>query len=109
MPPTPWRARPVTVAALEGNVYGGATDLALACDFRIGVEGMELRMPAAALGLHYYPSGMRRCVATLGLSAARRLFLTAEPLAATDLLALGYLDELVPAASLEAAVHRRCA
>jgi len=26
-----------TVCALNGNVYGGATDLALACDFRIGV------------------------------------------------------------------------
>ena len=28
-----------TIAALNGSVYGGATDLALACDFRIGVEG----------------------------------------------------------------------
>ena len=103
------RARPVTVAALAGSVYGGATDLALACDFRMGVQGMELRMPAAALGLHYYPSGMRRCVATLGLSAARRLFLTAQPLSAAELLALGYLDELVQPADLEAAVQRRCA
>ncbi len=49
-----------TVARLNGSVYGGATDLALACDFRIGVEGMALRMPAAHLGLHYYPSGLRR-------------------------------------------------
>ena len=36
-----------TVARLNGGVFGGATDLALACDFRIGVHGMELRMPAA--------------------------------------------------------------
>ena len=36
-----------TIAALNGSVYGGATDLALACDFRIGVEGMRLVMPAA--------------------------------------------------------------
>ena len=28
-----------TIAALNGSVYRGATDLALACDFRIGVEG----------------------------------------------------------------------
>ena len=28
-----------TIAALNGSVYGGATDLALAHDFRIGVEG----------------------------------------------------------------------
>ncbi|MBY0294937.1 MAG: enoyl-CoA hydratase/isomerase family protein [Methylobacterium sp.] len=31
-----------TVGRLNGSVYGGATDLALACDFRIGVEGSEV-------------------------------------------------------------------
>ena len=49
-----------TVCRLNGSVYGGATDLALACDFRVGVAAMELRMPAARLGLHYYPNGLRR-------------------------------------------------
>ena len=101
-------ARPVTLAALNGSVYGGATDLALACDFRLGVEGMELRMPAAALGLHYYPSGLRRAVATLGLPAARRLFLLGQPLDAAALRALGFLDECVPTEALPAAVRQRC-
>src|SRR6266478_9668273 len=40
-----------TIAALNGSVYGGAIDLALACDFRIGVDGMRLLMPAARLGV----------------------------------------------------------
>jgi enoyl-CoA hydratase/carnithine racemase len=101
-------ARPVTMAALNGSVYGGATDLALACDFRLGVEGMELRMPAAALGLHYYPSGLRRAVATIGLRAARRLFLLGLPLDAAALQALGFLDECVSAEDLPAAVRQRC-
>jgi enoyl-CoA hydratase/carnithine racemase len=82
-------------------VYGGATDLAMACDFRIGVQGMSLRMPAAALGLHYYPSGLRRFVARLGLGAARRLFLLADDVRADDLLDMGYLDALVPPGDLE--------
>ncbi len=90
----------VTVCALSGSVYGGATDLALACDFRIGTEGMELRMPAASLGLHYYPSGLQRFVARLGLGATRRIFLLAEAVPASELLAMGYLDRLVPAARL---------
>jgi enoyl-CoA hydratase/carnithine racemase len=89
------RLRVLTVCALSGSVYGGATDLALACDFRIGVQGMELRMPAAALGLHYYPSGLRRYVARLGLGATRRLFLLAQSVSAQDLLDMGYLDRLV--------------
>lgn len=98
------RLRVVTVCALSGSVYGGATDLAMACDFRIGVRGMRLRMPAAALGLHYYPSGLRRFVARLGLGAARRLFLLAEELDDQTLLEIGYLDELVPPEALDARV-----
>jgi enoyl-CoA hydratase/carnithine racemase len=94
-----------TVCALNGSVYGGATDLALACDFRIGVQGMKLVMPAARLGLHYYPSGMRRFVSRLGLGAAKKLFLTAEPMDTAALLACGYLDEAVPVEALTTRVE----
>ncbi|MDP1651001.1 MAG: enoyl-CoA hydratase/isomerase family protein [Rubrivivax sp.] len=93
-----------TIARLNGGVFGGATDLALACDFRIGAEGMQLRMPAARLGLHYYPSGLRRYVSRLGLAAAKRLFLLAETVSARELLRIGYLDALVPAERLDAEV-----
>jgi enoyl-CoA hydratase/carnithine racemase len=84
-----------TIAALQGSVYGGATDLALACDFRIGVTGMKLVMPAGRIGIQYYPSGLERAVSRLGLAAAKRLFLLAEPIEAAELLAIGYLDRLV--------------
>ena len=94
-----------TVARLNGSVYGGATDLALACDFRVGIHGMELRMPAARLGLHYYPNGLRRSITRLGLNAAKRLFLLAEAVPAEDLLAMGYLDRCVPADTLDDAVR----
>lgn len=94
--------RPVTLCALEGSVYGGATDLVLACDLALGAEGIEMRMPAASLGLHYYPSGLRRYVSRLGVSVAKRAFLTAEALDAQTLLRVGYLQELLPRAELRA-------
>ncbi len=93
-----------SVARLNGSVYGGATDLALACDFRVGVTGMELRMPAARLGLHYYPGGLRRFVERLGPGAAKRLFLLGEAVDDRVLQATGYLDLLVGADELDAAV-----
>ena len=93
-----------TLARLNGGVYGGATDLALACDFRVGTAGMELRMPAARLGLHYYPGGLRRYVNRLGLQAAKRLFLLGETVDAAELLRIGYLDALAEADALDAAV-----
>lgn len=85
-----------TIAALNGGVFGGASDLALACDFRLGVEGMRLFVPPARLGLHYYPGGLRRFVEKLGPSVAKRVFLTVEELDAAELLRVGYLDWLVP-------------
>jgi enoyl-CoA hydratase/carnithine racemase len=93
-----------TICALNGSVYGGATDLALACDFRIGVEGMEMRMPAARLGIHYYRGGLRRYVTRLGLAAAKRLFLTAATVDAAELRRIGFLDELVPVDRLAVAI-----
>jgi enoyl-CoA hydratase/carnithine racemase len=95
-----------TIARLQGGVFGGATDLALACDLRVGVHGIALRMPAARLGLHYYPSGLRRFVSRLGPAAAKRLFLLAEELDAAELLRIGYLDALVAADELDAQVQR---
>jgi enoyl-CoA hydratase/carnithine racemase len=93
-----------TIAALQGSVYGGATDLALACDFRIGVEGMRMLMPAARLGIIYYPAGIERYVSRLGVAAAKRLFLLAEPIEAEEMRRIGYLDEIVPADELAARV-----
>ena len=71
-----------TICRLNGGVYGGSTDLALACDFRIGVDSCEMFMPAARLGLHYYKSGIRRYVSRLGVDNAKKLFLTAQKIGA---------------------------
>lgn len=92
--------RPVSVAVLQGGVYGGATDLALACDFRLGSPNVDMFMPAARLGLHYYQSGLERYVQRLGLNAAKLLFLTAQRLDAQELRAIGYLTHLAPEGEL---------
>ena len=95
-----------TICRLNGGVYGGATDLALACDFRIGVDTCEMFMPAARLGLHYYNSGIKRYVARLGVDNAKKLFLTAQKIDAAEMLRIGYLTAMVPAAAFDAEVDR---
>jgi enoyl-CoA hydratase/carnithine racemase len=94
--------RPVTICALNGSVYGGATDVVLACDLRIGLQGIEWRMPATALGLHYYPSGLQRYVSRFGLAGAKRAFLTARPFSAEQLNAMGLFEALVTAEEWDA-------
>jgi enoyl-CoA hydratase/carnithine racemase len=95
-----------TICRLNGGVYGGATDLALACDFRIGSETCEMFMPAARLGLHYYKSGIKRYVSRLGVDNAKRLFLTAQKIDAREMLRIGYLTALVGVKALDEEVDR---
>ena len=98
-----------TICRINGGVYGGSTDMALACDFRIGVDSCEMFMPAARLGLHYYKSGIRRYVSRLGLDNAKKLFLTAEKIGAAEMLRIGYLTAMVPTGALDQEVDRLAA
>src|SRR5258705_10992460 len=95
-----------TICRLNGGVYGGATDLALACDFRIGVDSTEMFMPAALRGLHYYKSGIARYVSRLGPDNAKKLFLTAQKIAAPEMLRIGYLTAMVPEEAPDEEVDR---
>ncbi len=103
------RARPVTVAMVQGGAYGGAVDLALACDFRIGSPAVQVQVPAAKLGLHFYRGGLERMVTRLGLGAAKRLLLGAEALDATALREIGWLDRLVAPDALADEAEAFCA
>ena len=98
-----------TICRINGGIYGGSTDLALACDFRIGVDTCEMFMPAARLGLHYYKSGIKRYVSRLGVDNAKRLFLTAEKIGAAEMLRIGYLTAMVPTEALDEEVDRLAA
>ncbi len=97
--------RPV-VGVLNGAVMGGALELAMACDFRVAGANARLAMPAARLGVVYSPEGLRRFVAALGPARTRRLFLTGRPVEAAEALALGLVDEVVPAEELWPAALR---
>ncbi len=88
------QARPITVVQLQGGAYGGAVDLALACDFRVGGPASEMRVPAAMLGLHFYRGGLERAVARIGLPWARRLFVAADTLNASTLEDAGLIDRM---------------
>lgn len=101
------QARPVTIAVLNGGAYGGATDLALACDFRLGVPACEMFVPAARLGLLFYRGGLERYVSRLGLAVAKRVLLTGEKFDARQMHDCGFLDTLLPDTdALEAEVAR---
>ncbi|WP_169543524.1 enoyl-CoA hydratase/isomerase family protein [Sneathiella aquimaris] len=82
------------ICKLNGGVYGGGTDLALACDFRVGTTAMKCFIPPAKIGIHYHASGMARAVSRLGLGPAKRLFLALETMRGSELKEIGFLDYL---------------
>lgn len=96
--------RPITIASVQGGVYGGATDLVLACDFRVGSQSADMLMPAAKLGIHFYQRGLMRYVSRLGVDTAKRLLLTAEKIESAEMKEIGFLTELVPHEDLDQAV-----
>lgn len=100
------RMRPITICALNGSVYGGATDLVLACDLRLGLKDLQWRMPAAALGLHYYPSGLRRYVSQFGVAATKRAFFSGKVFSGRELQHLGVLEVCDDAVQLQSALNQ---
>lgn len=90
------------LAAMNGSAYGGGAELGLCCDFRFGVEGMKIRVPAATFGLCYPPAGILRYVSRLGVDSAKRILVAAETVDAAELLRMGYLHRVSPPADLPA-------
>ncbi|MED6304319.1 MAG: enoyl-CoA hydratase/isomerase family protein [Actinomycetota bacterium] len=97
-----------TIAVIKGNVHGGGTDFALACDLRLASSGVVLAMPATRIGLQYYATGLERFVQRVGPSATKRIFLTGETIGTDELLNMGYLTEVVDAEELDSRVHELC-
>lgn len=90
-----------TIAALNGSAYGGGAEIGMCCDYRIGVTGMRVMIPAARFGLCYPPNGIQRYVHKLGPSTAKRLLMASEEIDAQSLLGLGYLTHLVAPEQLQ--------
>lgn len=87
------------IAAIRGPCLGGALELVLASDIRIAAEDSVLGLPEVRVGI---PSVIEASLLppTIGLGRARRLLLTGETVGASEALAMGLVDRVVPAGSL---------
>ena len=89
------------IAMLEGSVWGGACELAFVCDILIGTEATSFAITPARMGIPYNLTGILHVLNKLGMSLAREMFFTAQPVEAERAARLGILNHLVPAAELE--------
>jgi enoyl-CoA hydratase len=91
----------ITIAALNGPAIGGATDIALCCDLRIGCETTTFSIPVARYGLPLYASAMSRYVTRFGIDRAKRLIFTGETVKGDELFTLGILSHAVTQSALD--------
>jgi enoyl-CoA hydratase len=85
------------LAAIRGYALGGGAELALACDLRIMAEDGRIGFPEIELGLFPGAGGTQRLPRVVGPSAALRLIMLGTRLTGPEALALGLVDEVVPA------------
>ena len=91
-----------SLAIVEGDVFGGGAELLFSCDFRLGVMGKYLKIPAAAVGLCYPVDGIQRMTQRLGSALVRKLLLTTESVSFEELGQKSAFDWVVPSTDIEA-------
>jgi len=100
----PERCPKPVIAKLRGYAFGVGLELALACDFRIAADDVELGLPEVTIGMIPGSGGTQRLARMIGLGRAKDLVLRGRRVGASEALAIGLLTEVVAPDELDAAV-----
>jgi enoyl-CoA hydratase/3-hydroxyacyl-CoA dehydrogenase len=96
-------AKPV-VARVHGLALGGGVELALACHFIAATPKATLAFPETGIGIYPGLGGTQRATRRLGTGLAKWLILSGQMVDATEALAIGLVDAVVPYERLDAAI-----
>lgn len=89
------------IAMIEGTVWGGACEVAFACDLVIAAPETTFAVTPAKLGVPYNVSGMVTFLNAANLRIVKEMAFTAAPIKAARAEQLGMINYVVPAADLE--------
>jgi crotonobetainyl-CoA hydratase len=94
------------IAAVNGLALGGGFEIALACDIIIAADSARFGLPEPRVGLAALAGGMQRLPRHIPPKIAMGMMLTGKPLSAADAARWGIVNEVVPAADLQATAER---
>ena len=94
------------IALIHGFCVGGGLAVALSCDLRYADASSRFAVPAARLGLGYGVHGTNRLVATVGHAAAREIMFSARRYDASEALAMGLVNRVLPDGDLDDYVRK---
>ncbi len=84
-----------TIAAINGYALGGGMELALACDFRVGIEKCTFSAPEYGFGWVPGWGGVHRLAALIGSNKAKEMLLLKKKVRGPEALSIGLLNEMV--------------
>ena len=90
------------VAMIEGGVWGGACELALACDITVAAPNATFAVTPARLGVPYNVSGLLTFRNAANLRLIKEMIFTAKPIEVERAERLGLVNHVVPGERLEA-------
>ncbi|MGW1054454.1 enoyl-CoA hydratase/isomerase family protein [Streptomyces sp. NPDC001118] len=94
------------IAAINGAAMGGGCELALTCDFRFIADDAEIGLTEARFGALPLGGRTARLPRIVGLTHAKRLIYTGDPVNAAEAYRIGLADRvLAPDRLLDAAVE----
>ncbi len=85
-----------TVAAIDGQAWGGGCETALACTMRIGSERAHLGQPEVVIGIIPGGGGTQRLPRLVGSAIGAELCLTGRIVQADEAKRIGLLNEVLP-------------
>lgn len=94
-----------TIAMMNGFAFGGGTELALACDFRISADTALMGLTETGLAIIPGAGGTQRLPRLIGEAKALELILTAKRITASEALSYGMVTKIAPAEQLEATTY----
>jgi enoyl-CoA hydratase/carnithine racemase len=86
-----------TVAAITGFALGGGLEVALTADLRFAADNAKLGQPEILLGIIPGAGGTQRLARLVGATKAKELIYTGRFVEADEALAIGLVDEILPA------------
>lgn len=89
------------IAMIEGSVWGGACEMAMACDIVIATRDTTFAITPAKIGVPYNINGLSTFTRAIDSHLLNELLYTAQPLSAERLAASGAINYAIAADMLE--------
>jgi len=88
------------IAMIDGGVWGGACEVAMACDMVYASPDATFYFTPAKLGVPYNVTGVLNLMTMIDMPILKEMVFTAEPVSAERAYGLGIVNHVVPADQL---------